>query len=132
MFWLVQTNAEDGNRCVKGATGEDSEVEGVLLPPPRKPAEQDIVQRIEVFGANAYEYFQWMRSKCCMDLQLGELTEKTISLPQQSLGHPHLISLTSWNTSSGLLPPSRLNNCCRWNRFESLTLFSSINLVLHI
>ncbi|KAI3874101.1 hypothetical protein MKX03_029777 [Papaver bracteatum] len=179
-------NAEDGNRCVKGATGEDSEVEGVLSPPPpRKPAEQEIVQRIEVlcrliakngpafearvkesgnpklaflFGgqpgseaANAYEYFQWMKSKCCMYLQSGEQPEKTISLPapldldmemedemnqsdkdqrifdsveglkepgsksnevslvnvkEQSPEHPHLISSTSWNTTSGLLPAS--------------------------
>ncbi|XP_026443399.1 zinc finger CCCH domain-containing protein 55-like [Papaver somniferum] len=41
-------NAEDGNRCVKGDTGEDSEVEGILPPPPRKPAEQEIVKNIEV------------------------------------------------------------------------------------
>ncbi|KAI3872583.1 hypothetical protein MKW92_004185, partial [Papaver armeniacum] len=136
---------------VLASTGEDSEVEGVLLPPPRKRFEQDIVRRIEVLcqliaknGLAFKFYFQWMRSKCCMDLQLGEQTEKTISLPapleieaasqsaqdsdmemeglkepgsksnevsfvnvkEQSPGHPHLISLTSWNTTSGLLPAS--------------------------
>ncbi|KAI3874744.1 hypothetical protein MKX03_021266 [Papaver bracteatum] len=113
-------NAEDEDKCVKGDTGEDSEVKGFLPAPPRKPAEQEIVHNIELlcryiakngpefeetarvnesgnpkfaflFGgepgseaAIAHEYFQWMKSKCCMNLQLDKLPEKTISLPAPS------------------------------------------------
>ncbi|KAI3975152.1 hypothetical protein MKX01_038480, partial [Papaver californicum] len=110
-------NAEDGNRCVKEDKGEVSEVKGFLPPSPRKPAEQEIVQKIEVLchyiakngpafeemacvresgnpkfafllggepgseAAIAHEYFQWMKSKCCMDLAVDKQSEKTISLP---------------------------------------------------
>ncbi|MCL7023232.1 hypothetical protein MKW94_023504, partial [Papaver nudicaule] len=108
---------EDGNGYVKEDTGKDKgnlEVKGILPPPPRKPAEQEVVKKIEVLchyiakngpafeevarakqsgnpefafliggepgsaAAIAHEYFQWMKSKCCMDLGRSD---KTTSLP---------------------------------------------------
>ncbi|XP_026412128.1 serine/arginine repetitive matrix protein 2-like [Papaver somniferum] len=121
----VGGSAEDENKCVKGDTGKDSEVKGFLPAPPRKPAEQEIVHKIELlcryiakngpefeetarvngsgnpkfaflFGgepgseaAIAHEYFQWMKSKCCMNLQLDKQPEKTISLPVPLEIEPH-------------------------------------------